>query len=228
MDHPEILLVSLLVVSAKLCFPFKEAGSESKGFRWSQWASQAREPIELTNTNSRNLGPDGLKEITADQVVSMNDTELNKYLEFVSSFTDNRSKFPATDTFSTSVNSGIGDSSLTTFFPSIGPPEPEPLAREPSENETSQRAMSILTAAIDYTGDSTDGKRETFLHTSDYNSFSTPEDLSGVAREFYKVAGTVKHATPGGEYDAYMCEQLNHPGFNFKPSFALYTRSNSA
>ncbi|KAI9901524.1 hypothetical protein N3K66_003341 [Trichothecium roseum] len=171
MDHPEILLVSLLVVSAKLCFPFKEADSESKGFRWSQWASQARDSIELTNANSRDLRPDGLKDITADQVVSMNDTELNKYLGFVSSFTDNRS-----------------DSSLTTFFPSIGPPEPEPLTREPSENETSQRAISILTAAIDYTGDSTDGKRETFLHTSNYNSFSTPEDLSGVAREFYEVA----------------------------------------
>lgn len=95
-DHPEIQLVSLLVIATKMCFPFKggpvplpdlDMGSMPK-LDWQRWGEVLpKEPREQKSKVD-------YKELTADRIVSMSEVELDKYFKHLSVFIDKKSKSP--------------------------------------------------------------------------------------------------------------------------------------
>lgn len=97
LDHPEILLVGLLCVATKLCFPFNSSAkslphvSIARGlqFNWEVW----RESFELAKDETKSSGKrHNFDNVTADQVASMPDDQLDGYFEHISSLVDKRSK----------------------------------------------------------------------------------------------------------------------------------------
>lgn len=93
-DHPEILLVALLVVATKLTFPFKGTSSPlelrfTPAFDWNKWS-------KVRNELSKHAAPEAKRpsfgKVTAENVASMNDDELSAYFAHVSSFIDRNSE----------------------------------------------------------------------------------------------------------------------------------------
>jgi hypothetical protein len=88
----------LLIVATKLCFPFQHHQSHLLVFNtihtsqvdWKQWGQLMKESAE----EPRNLPMlSDYEDITVDQVVSMSDTDLEQYFNFISSLIDAKSKF---------------------------------------------------------------------------------------------------------------------------------------
>lgn len=97
-DYPEILLMSAIVVAAKLCFPlgqhapFLRAASteQSLKFDWVIWLKGAQELIEASQTPGKEPSFD---QATADQVTSMTTEELDQYFAHIASTIDRKSEF---------------------------------------------------------------------------------------------------------------------------------------
>lgn len=97
-DYPEILLMSAIVVAAKLCFPLgqhapflRAAGTEqSIRFDWRTWFKGAQELIEASQTPGKEPI---FNQVTADQVTSMATEELDQYFAHIASTIDRKSEF---------------------------------------------------------------------------------------------------------------------------------------
>ncbi|KAF6522759.1 hypothetical protein HZS61_014287 [Fusarium oxysporum f. sp. conglutinans] len=97
-DYPEILLMSAIVVAAKLCFPLgqhapflRAAGREqSIGFDWTTWYKGVQELIEASQTSEKEPSFD---QVTADKVTSMTTEELDQYFAHIASTIDRKSSF---------------------------------------------------------------------------------------------------------------------------------------
>lgn len=93
-DYPEILLISVLIVATKICFPWKQvepALSEEPLPRldWEQW----QQVTSQTAGDDQGLAsrPD-LVNVTSEQVVAMTEPELDEYFGRMASLGDQTSK----------------------------------------------------------------------------------------------------------------------------------------
>jgi RNA polymerase I-specific transcription initiation factor RRN7 len=96
-DYPEILLISVVIVAAKLCFPLgrhapllQVTETESKiKFDWAKWQKDIHELIDPSQASEK--GP-SFDNITVDQVTSMTAEELDQYFAHIASTIDKKSK----------------------------------------------------------------------------------------------------------------------------------------
>jgi RNA polymerase I-specific transcription initiation factor RRN7 len=97
-DYPEILLMSSIVVAAKLCFPlgqhapFLHAASTEQSIRfdWTTWHKGIQELLEASQTLEKEPSFD---QVTVDQVASMTTKELDQYFAHIASTIDRKSEF---------------------------------------------------------------------------------------------------------------------------------------
>ncbi|KAF5693854.1 hypothetical protein FDENT_1692 [Fusarium denticulatum] len=176
-DYPEILLMSAIVVAAKLCFPlgqhapFLRAASteQSIKFDWRIWLKGAQELIEASQTPGKEPSFD---QATADQVTSMTTEELDQYFAHIASTIDRKN-----------------DSEITRFFPSEKAPPPEAPTRENTEQDNDHKMRKILGQAITVKGEEGSEQDGETLAEPSYEAFRSVEDLTETAQALYKAAG---------------------------------------
>ncbi|KAF4444022.1 hypothetical protein FACUT_961 [Fusarium acutatum] len=175
-DYPEILLMSAIVVAAKLCFPLgqhapflRAAGTEqSIKFDWRTWFKGAQELIEASQTPGKEPSFD---QATADQVTSMTTEELDQYFAHIASTIDRKN-----------------DSEITRFFPSEKAPPPEAPTRENTEQDNDHKMRKILGRAITVRGEEGSEQDGETLAEPSYEAFRSVEDLTEIAQALYKAA----------------------------------------
>ena len=97
-DHPEILLAALIIISTKFCFPLRGhqpllpgiVGGQNLRFNWDTWHKNMHDLTDIPEQSSNN--PD-FDKVTVDEVVSMTSKELDAYYAHVASLIDKRSRF---------------------------------------------------------------------------------------------------------------------------------------
>jgi hypothetical protein len=95
-DYPEILLISVILVAVKLCFPLgrhapllQVAGTEPAiRFDWTKWQKGIHELIDPSKASEKEPSFD---KITVDQVTSMTAEELDQYFAHIASTIDRKS-----------------------------------------------------------------------------------------------------------------------------------------
>lgn len=97
LDHPEILLMAITVVAAKLSFPFQSYRSllhevdtnHNQKFKWTKWRQYMKE-----HGDGLRLSDDepNFDEITVDDVARMTPQELDAYFAHIASSIDKRSE----------------------------------------------------------------------------------------------------------------------------------------
>ncbi|KAF5560407.1 hypothetical protein FPHYL_6679 [Fusarium phyllophilum] len=175
-DYPEILLMSAIVVAAKLCFPLgqhapflRAAGTEqSIRFDWRTWFKGAQELIEASQAPGKEPSFD---QATTDQVTSMTTEELDQYFAHIASTIDRKN-----------------DSEITRFFPSEKAPPPEAPTRESTEQDNDHKMRKILGQAITVRGEEGSEQDGATLAEPSYEAFRSVEDLTETAQALYKAA----------------------------------------
>ncbi|RKL23591.1 hypothetical protein BFJ70_g12789 [Fusarium oxysporum] len=178
-DYPEILLMSAIVVAAKLCFPLgqhapflRAAGREqSIGFHWTTWYKGVQELIEASQTSEKEPSFD---QVTADKVTSMTTEELDRYFAHIASTIDRKN-----------------DSEITRFFPSENAAPPEAPPRENTEQDNDHKMQKILGQAITVRGEEGSEQDGETLAEPSYEAFRSVEDLTETAQALYKAAGHI-------------------------------------
>ncbi|RKK82298.1 hypothetical protein BFJ69_g3224 [Fusarium oxysporum] len=178
-DYPEILLMSAIVVAAKLCFPLgqhapflRAAGREqSIGFDWTTWYKGVQELIEASQTSEKEPSFD---QITAEKVTSMTTEELDQYFAHIASTIDRKN-----------------DSEITRFFPSENAAPPEAPPRENTEQDNDHKMRKILGQAITVRGEEGSEQDGETLAEPSYEAFRSVEDLTETAQALYKAAGHI-------------------------------------
>ncbi|EXK44252.1 hypothetical protein FOXG_18763 [Fusarium oxysporum f. sp. lycopersici 4287] len=178
-DYPEILLMSAIVVAAKLCFPLgqhapflRAAGREqSIGFDWTTWYKGVQELIEASQTSEKEPSFD---QVTADKVTSMTTEELDRYFAHIASTIDRKN-----------------DSEITRFFPSENAAPPEAPPRENTEQDNDHKMRKILGQAITVRGEEGSEQDGETLAEPSYEAFRSVEDLTETAQALYKAAGHI-------------------------------------
>ncbi|CZR46487.1 uncharacterized protein FPRO_11936 [Fusarium proliferatum ET1] len=178
-DYPEILLMSAIVVAAKLCFPLgqhapflRAAGTEqSIRFDWRTWFKGAQELIEASQTPGKEPI---FNQVTADQVTSMATEELDQYFAHIASTIDRKN-----------------DSEITRFFISEKAPPPEAPPRENTEQDNDDKMRKILGQAITVRGEEGSEQDGKTLAEPSYEAFRSVKDLTETAQALYKAAGHI-------------------------------------
>ena len=97
-DHPEIILVSLIIVATKLLFPLQDNQLSSLDFGgvsaplkidWKTWAKieeHSESSVSLSGSTSN------FQDMSAEKVVAMTEEELDGYFSHISSLIDKKSK----------------------------------------------------------------------------------------------------------------------------------------
>ncbi|KAF5656069.1 hypothetical protein F25303_126 [Fusarium sp. NRRL 25303] len=178
-DYPEILLISAIVVAAKLCFPLgqhapflRATGTEqSIRFDWITWFKGAQELIEASQTPGKERS---FNQVTADQVTSMATEELDQYFAHIASTIDRKN-----------------DSEITRFFPSEKAHPPEAPPRENTEQDNDHKMRNILGQAITVRGEEGSEQDGETLAEPSYEAFRSVKDLTETARALYKAAGHI-------------------------------------
>ncbi|EXM02565.1 hypothetical protein NOF04DRAFT_22152 [Fusarium oxysporum II5] len=184
-DYPEILLMSAIVVAAKLCFPLgqhapflRAAGREqSIGFDWTTWYKGVQELIEASQTSEKKPSFD---QVTADQVTSMTTEELDQYFAHIASTIDRKN-----------------DSEITKFFPSENAAPPEAPPRENTEQDNDHKMRKILGQAITVRGEEGSEQDGETLAEPSYEAFRSVEDLTETAQALYEAAGKLSRLIHG-------------------------------
>jgi hypothetical protein len=96
-DYPEILLISSILVAAKLCFPLgrhapllQVADTEQViRFDWTRWKKGIQQLTDVSPVSEQEPSFDN---VTADEVTSMTVEELNQYFTHVMSTIDRKSR----------------------------------------------------------------------------------------------------------------------------------------
>lgn len=87
MDNPEVLLIALLVVSAKLLYPLDDVDRPPRSYEdprsmkidWVQWQKTTREE---TNESSPNLLRGEEYKVTAEDVLNLDKTKLDDFMDW--------------------------------------------------------------------------------------------------------------------------------------------------
>ncbi|KAH7253923.1 ubiquitin family-domain-containing protein [Fusarium redolens] len=175
-DYPEILLMSSIVVAAKLCFPlgqhapFLHAASTEQSIRfdWTTWHKGIQELLEASQTLEKEPSFD---QVTVDQVASMTTKELDQYFAHIASTIDRKN-----------------DSEIARFFPSENAPPPEAPPRENTEQDNDHKMRRILGQAITVTGEEGSEQHGKTLAEPSYEGFRSVDDLTETAEALYKAA----------------------------------------
>lgn len=96
-DHPEIKMIALLVVAAKLCYPLNGSAAASTGIKslprlnWEAWkaAYKQRTPEPPPPEHEK------YADVTATQVADMSGPELDDYLAYLANLNEHKSKLLA-------------------------------------------------------------------------------------------------------------------------------------
>ncbi|KAJ4258696.1 hypothetical protein NW762_007780 [Fusarium torreyae] len=176
-DYPEILLISAVVVAAKLCFPLgrhypllQVAGAEQNvRFNWTKWHKGIRELIDESQTSGKEANFD---KVTVDEVASMTAEELDKYFAYIASTVDRRN-----------------DSAITRFFPSEDAPLPDIPSEDNTEKDNDHKMRQILGQAITINGEEGSEPEKETLSEPNYEGFRSVEDLTKTAQALYRAAG---------------------------------------
>ncbi|KAF0642095.1 hypothetical protein FPSE5266_09178 [Fusarium pseudograminearum] len=195
-DYPEILLISVVLVAAKLCFPLgrhapllQVAGAEPNiRFDWTKWQKSIHELLDPSQAS----GKDPIFEkITVDQVISMTAEELNEYFAHIASTIDKKN-----------------DSVVTRFFPSESAPPPETLSAENTEKDNDHKMRQILGRAIMIAGEEGSEQEDGTMLEPQYEAFRSVDDLSETAQALYKAASHISGLSLDEAVQAvYMLEQ---------------------
>jgi RNA polymerase I-specific transcription initiation factor RRN7 len=91
-DHPEILLMALLVVATKMAFPFKKntlcfEPRVTPRLDWSKWTKAVGELVKRSPPETKKYD-----KVTAEEISAMSDKELSAYFTYLSSFIDKKGK----------------------------------------------------------------------------------------------------------------------------------------
>ncbi|KAH7004570.1 ubiquitin family-domain-containing protein [Fusarium venenatum] len=195
-DYPEILLISVVLVAAKLCFPLgrhapllQVAETESNiKFDWMKWQKSIHELIDLSQASEKEPSFD---KITVDQVTSMTAEELDQYFAHIASTIDKKN-----------------DSVVTRFFPSENAPPPETLSAESAEKDNDHKMRQILGRAITIVGEEGSEQEDETMLEPNYEAFRSVEDLNETAQALYKAAGHISGLSLDEAVQAvYMLEQ---------------------
>ncbi|CAM1511139.1 Fc.00g086520.m01.CDS01 [Cosmosporella sp. VM-42] len=183
-DHPEILLIALIIVSAKFCFPLRghkpllpgHVFGQNLRFDWNMWHKIMHEIADVPEP----LGTDpDFDKVTVDEVVSMTSKELDAYYAHVASLTDKRN-----------------DNSITGFFPSENAPVLEHPRPEITEEQVDNKTKRVLSRAIKIEGggggdDSDSEDSFPFNEMPAYEAYRLAEQLPDATRGFYTAAGNL-------------------------------------
>lgn len=182
LDYPEILLVAILIVATKLCYPLgphpsllKDLGSEQGfTFNWRKWQAAM---AELDDPSKASDGP-SLEKVTADQVTSMAPQQLDKYFAHVASLVSKNNENP-----------------ITRFFPSEDAPPLVPPREETAESEVDIRARNILERVLEFRvpdGEESGSEGQMLSKPKPaYEAYRSVEDLTEHAKALYVRAGEV-------------------------------------
>ncbi|KAI1066551.1 hypothetical protein LB507_011119 [Fusarium sp. FIESC RH6] len=194
-DYPEILLVSTILVAAKLCFPLgrhapllQVADTEQViGFDWTKWKKGIQQLTDVSQVPEQEPSFD---KVTVDEVTSMTVEELDQYFTHVMSTIDRKN-----------------DSAITRFFPSESAPPPRVPLEESTEKDNDHKMRQILGRAITVNGEDGSEQEEDASLEPNYEAFRAVEDLTETAQALYQTAG------------------LSFPSFAFAPPILHAERS---
>jgi RNA polymerase I-specific transcription initiation factor RRN7 len=187
--HPEILLVCMLLVAAKHCFPFegKSPISSNSDFRiptldWVKWHKNMEnlwegKPMEAEIDH---------RKLTAEQITKMPPADLSEYFAQLELLVDKKGALYVPPGLLAANGRADDDDVLMNFFPTEHQPQaPEPLAGTLWRKEESNR---IMAESIEF-ADIGDGQQQSRSPRSAYSSYRTVEDLPPPGRVFYELAG---------------------------------------
>ena len=201
LDHPEILLIAVTVVAAKLSFPFQGYQSlfqevntnQDSVFRWTKWRKVMRD-----HSAAYRLPKDepSFEKITVDDVARMTPKELDVYFSHIASLIDKKRK-SACLIMDKNSNFSTDESPIVGFFPLESAPDLEPPRPGMPEDQIDNRIAQVLVKALKIRGlkhsdsDSDEEPDEELSsnRTSSYEAFRSTDDLTEIAREFYEAAG---------------------------------------
>ncbi|KAH7198604.1 uncharacterized protein B0J16DRAFT_367661 [Fusarium flagelliforme] len=225
-DYPEILLISSILVAAKLCFPLgrhapllQVADTEQAiRFDWTRWKKGIQQLTDVSHVSEQEPSFDN---VTADEVTSMTVEELNQYFTHVMSTIDRKN-----------------DSAITRFFPSENAPPTEAPPEEGTEKDNDHKMRQILGRAITVNGEEGSEQQDDTALEPNYEAFRSVEDLTGTAQALYQTGGHISGLSLDETVQAvYMLEQrvlgwqLNRRrqanGMIKKPGFPILTSSPS-
>ncbi|QPC76438.1 hypothetical protein HYE68_007190 [Fusarium pseudograminearum] len=195
-DYPEILLISVVLVAAKLCFPLgrhapllQVAGAEPNiRFDWTKWQKSIHELLDPSQASGKDPS---FEKITVDQVISMTAEELNEYFAHIASTIDKKN-----------------DSVVTRFFPSESAPPPETPSAENTEKDNDHKMRQILGRAIMIAGEEGSEQEDGTMLEPQYEAFRSVDDLSETAQALYKAASHISGLSLDEAVQAvYMLEQ---------------------
>ncbi|PHH73850.1 hypothetical protein CDD82_5239 [Ophiocordyceps australis] len=173
LDSPEILLIALVVVATKLCFPFKLCNPLIKGLPLMKWDCWKQASPDEPKQHKQGYGRRGrFDRVTPNQVVNMCDSDLEAYFQHIASIAPMHT-----------------ESGLTSLFPSLRTSAEASIKphHDTSEAATEARASHILGLALTPPPD--DGALHSEAELADthdrYLSFRKVEDLTGKALELY-------------------------------------------
>ncbi|KAI9167239.1 eukaryotic translation initiation factor 5A [Paramyrothecium foliicola] len=178
LDHPEVLLVALLVVATKLAFPFESRYNSllqfkfTPTFNWTVWAES-----EVTSPEKSARDKPDYDQISAEDVASMSDEALSAYFSHVSSFIDRNN-----------------ENTITQLFPQEARPSPKNPVPERPESDTNRllpELLGRLTTASESSHPQEKSRYESHTQSSGYQAFRDAKDLFGTAKSFYSAAANV-------------------------------------
>ncbi|KAH7242477.1 ubiquitin family-domain-containing protein [Fusarium tricinctum] len=175
-DYPEILLISTVVVAAKLCFPLGRHSpllqvtnmEHNIRFNWTKWHKGIQELIDASKAPGKEPSFD---EVTTDQVASMTTEELDRYFAHIASTIDRKN-----------------DSAITRFFPSEIAPRPETPLGESNEKDNDHKMRQVLGQVITIAGEEGSEPESEDSSQPDYEAFRSVEDLTETAQALYRAA----------------------------------------
>ncbi|CAG7566566.1 unnamed protein product [Fusarium equiseti] len=179
-DYPEILLISSILVAAKLCFPLgrhapllQVADTEQViRFDWTRWKKGIQ---QLTDVSPASEQEPSFDNVTADEITSMTVEELNQYFTHVMSTIDRKN-----------------DSAITRFFPSENAPPAEAPPDESTEKDNDHKMRQILGRAITVNGEEGSEQEEDAALEPNYEAFRSVEDLTETAQALYQTGARTR------------------------------------
>lgn len=198
-DQPEILLGSLIIVSAKLTFTHQhsligeDSGQrpESPRLNWARWAEKMEAAGEV-HTELEDL-ENKYGDVSPERIATMTSDELDMYFKYVATLVDSKSE-PENILFNNMVRLTFapGEGPLTKFFPIEDPSLPEPARAENSDAELIEQTRKIFKEIAAAPQDHEDH------HTYErgYEAFRSADSLTSPALQLYHHAGIYPRTTP--------------------------------
>jgi RNA polymerase I-specific transcription initiation factor RRN7 len=191
-DHPEILLVSIVVLATQYCFPFEDVGLPDQHgtyvqipqMDWAKW-EELMAPIMNRARDSEELD---YKTVTAADITNMTPEQLEKYFTHMSLQLDNAGKSHHERRDLSGMRwHGKGDENDTAFLSKFFPTEkarPFPPQEEDTDQAVNTRAVDVQEQAVAFGKSSVEQQHA----LERYYSYKRLEDLPPHGRMFYDLA----------------------------------------